>query len=65
MLILSISHILEGLIIAIENIEEIIKIIKTSKSVSDAKASLRAKYALSEKQAQAIMDPTNRTTRSI
>ena len=49
-------HILEGLIIAIENIEEIIKIIKTSKSVTEAKATLRERYALSEKQAQAIMD---------
>ena len=49
-------HILEGLIIAIENIEEIIKIIKNSKSVTDAKQQLRERYALSEKQAQAILD---------
>ena len=49
-------HILEGLIIAIENIEEIIKIIKTSKGTTEAKASLRERYALSEKQAQAILD---------
>lgn len=49
-------HILEGLIIAIENIDEIVRIIKNSKSVTDAKQQLRDKYLLSEKQAQAILD---------
>ncbi len=50
------AHILEGLLIAIKNIDEVIKIIKTSASVSEAKLRLRSKFVLSEKQAQAILD---------
>lgn len=50
------EHILQGLIIAIENIDAIIKIIKKSASVVVAKQTLRQKYNLSEIQAQAIMD---------
>ena len=50
------EHILRGLIIAIENIDEIIKIIKKSASVVVAKQTLKQKYNLSEVQAQAIMD---------
>lgn len=50
------AHILEGLLIAIKNIDEVIKIIKSSSSVGDAKIKLRNKFALSEKQAQAILD---------
>ncbi|MDD4110785.1 MAG: DNA topoisomerase 4 subunit A [Clostridia bacterium] len=50
------AHILEGLLVAIKNIDEVIKIIKASASVSDAKLKLRAKFQLSEKQAQAILD---------
>ena len=50
------EHILQGLIIAIENIDEIIKIIKNSASVIVAKQALKQRYGLSEKQAQAIMD---------
>ena len=50
------AHIVEGLLIAIKNIDAVIKIIKTSASVSEAKSRLRAKFALSEKQAQAILD---------
>lgn len=50
------AHIVEGLLIAIKNIDAVIKIIKTSASVSEAKTRLRAKFALSEKQAQAILD---------
>lgn len=50
------AHILEGLLIAIKNIDEVIKIIKSSASVSEAKLKLRSKFALSEKQAQAILD---------
>lgn len=50
------AHILEGLLIAIKNIDEVIKIIKSSASVSDAKLKLRSKFSLSEKQAQAILD---------
>lgn len=50
------AHIVEGLLIAIKNIDEVIKIIKTSASVSEAKQKLRARFNLSEKQAQAILD---------
>ena len=50
------AHIVEGLLIAIKNIDAVIKIIKTSPNVTEAKSRLRAKFALSEKQAQAILD---------
>lgn len=50
------AHIVEGLLIAIKNIDEVIKIIKKSASVSEAKQKLRDKFSLSEKQAQAILD---------
>lgn len=49
-------HILEGLLIAIKNIDAVVKIIKTSASPTEAKQRLRAKFNLSEKQVQAIMD---------
>ena len=50
------AHIVEGLLIAIKNIDEVIKIIKKSENVSDAKTTLKAKFNLSDKQAQAILD---------
>ena len=50
------AHIVEGLLIAIKNIDAVIKIIKTSASVSEAKQRLRDKFNLSDKQAQAILD---------
>ncbi len=50
------AHIVEGLLIAIKNIDAVIKIIKTSANVGEAKTRLRAKFELSEKQAQAILD---------
>lgn len=50
------QHILTGLIIAIKNIDEVIKIIKTSESTSVARTRLRERFALSERQAQAILD---------
>ncbi len=50
------EHILSGLIIAIENIDEIVKIIKKSASTVIAKQELRRRYDLSERQAQAILD---------
>lgn len=49
-------HILEGLHIAIVNIDEVVQIIKTSKSTTEAKVRLRERFLLSEKQAQAILD---------
>ena len=49
-------HILEGLIIAVRNIDEVIQIIKTSESVPAARQRLRDRFDLSERQAQAILD---------
>lgn len=49
-------HILEGLIIAVRNIDEVVKIIKESESVPAARTRLRARFDLSERQAQAILD---------
>jgi len=50
------EHILSGLIIAIKNIDAVVKIIKTSANTTEAKKRLREKFVLSEKQAQAILD---------
>lgn len=50
------AHILAGLKIAVENIDEVIAIIKKSKEPAVAKASLMKKYSLSDVQAQAILD---------
>ena len=49
-------HILEGLIIAIDNIDEVVHIIRHSANVGAAKTALIERFALSEKQAQAILD---------
>ena len=49
-------HILEGLMIALENIDAVIKTIKESKDPSTARQKLMDIYKLSEKQAQAILD---------
>ena len=49
-------HILEGLIIAVQNIDEVIAIIKKSESTSDARAKLMERFVLTEVQAQAILD---------
>ena len=50
------EHILIGLKIALDNIDDVIKIIKSSKTVDIARASLIETFDLSEKQAQAILD---------
>ncbi len=49
-------HILLGLLIALDNIDEVIHIIRSSESDSQAKARLIERFSLSEKQAQAILD---------
>ena len=49
-------HILEGLIIALDNIDEVVEIIKKSPSSPIAKERLCERFGLSEKQAQAILD---------
>lgn len=50
------AHIVEGLKIALDNIDEIIKIIKSSRTTEDARNGLMSGFKLSEKQAQAILD---------
>ena len=51
-------HILEGYRIATENIDEVIALIKASESIPAAKAALCERFALSEEQAQAIVEMT-------
>lgn len=50
------EHILEGLLIAIKNIDRVIKIIKSSKNTTEAKINLISTFELSDIQAQAILD---------
>ncbi|MGI5900178.1 MAG: DNA gyrase subunit A [Christensenellales bacterium] len=50
------AHILEGLLKALDNIDEIIQMIKTSESTAAAKNALMEKLDMSEKQAQAVLD---------
>jgi len=50
------AHILEGLRIAISNLDEVIRIIRSSKTEAIAKEALIERFGLSEKQAQAIVD---------
>ncbi len=49
-------HVLEGLIIAVQNIDEVIAIIKKAESTSDARAKLMERFEISDVQAQAILD---------
>ncbi len=49
-------HILEGLIIATDNIDEVVQIVKTSTSAQEAKARLTERFGLTERQGQAILD---------
>jgi DNA gyrase subunit A len=50
------EHVLEGLKIALDHLDAVIKLIRGSKDPKDAKEGLMAKFALSEVQAQAILD---------
>ncbi len=50
------AHILEGLIVAVKNIDEVIKIIKGAENTADARAKLRERFNLTEVQANAILD---------
>jgi DNA gyrase subunit A len=50
------AHILEGLKIALENIDEVIAIIKKSENTEAARLNLMARFSFSERQAQAILD---------
>lgn len=49
-------HILEGLLIALDNIDEVVALIKSSASAAEAKARLNERFGLSERQAQAVLD---------
>ncbi|SEL63809.1 DNA gyrase subunit A [Butyrivibrio sp. ob235] len=55
------NHIVEGLLIALDNIDEVIKIIRGSKTVQIAKEQLMERFGLSDAQAQAIVDMRLRT----
>ncbi|MBQ6589304.1 MAG: DNA gyrase subunit A [Butyrivibrio sp.] len=55
------NHILEGLLIALDNIDEVIKIIRGSETVALAKEQLMARFGLTDVQAQAIVDMRLRT----
>ena len=50
------AHILEGLLIALDHIDEVIQIIRNSENVTAAKTRLMERFALSDAQAQAIVD---------
>lgn len=50
------AHILEGLVVAVKNIDEVVRIIKKSGSTTEARHNLRERFDLSEAQAQAILD---------
>lgn len=50
------AHILEGLLIALDNIDEVIHIIRASQNVQIAKAELMSRFGLSDPQSQAIVD---------
>ena len=50
------AHILEGLLIALDNIDEVISIIRSSKTAAEAKSNLIERFGLSDIQAQSIID---------
>ena len=50
------DHILQGLLIALDNIDEVIQIIKASRNANEAKINLMERFGLSDAQAQAIVD---------
>ena len=50
------AHILEGFVIALDNIDEVIRIIRASKTDSEAKEALMQSFSLSEKQSEAILE---------
>lgn len=50
------AHILEGLLVALDNIDEVVRIIRASQTAAIARDNLMQRFAFSEKQAQAILD---------
>lgn len=55
------AHILEGLLIALDNIDEVIQIVRSSQTVQISKQRLMERFGLSDPQAQAIVDMRIRT----
>ncbi len=55
------AHILEGLLIALDNIDEVISIVRSSRTTQEAKERLMERFQLSDVQAQAIVDMRIRT----
>ncbi len=50
------AHILEGLLVALDHIDEVIKLIRASQTAAEAKDGLMSRFGLSDKQSQAILD---------
>ena len=50
------AHILEGLLIALDHLDEVITIIRNSQTDAEAQAELMARFELTERQSQAILD---------
>ncbi len=50
------AHIVEGLIVAVDNIDEVVRIIRASRTPSDAQRALEARFSLDELQSKAIVD---------
>ena len=50
------AHILEGFVIALDNLDEVIALIRASQTTADARTALMERFDLSERQAQAILD---------
>ena len=50
------AHILEGLLITLDNIDEVVAIIKSSQSTQEARTRLKVRFNLSDRQTQAILD---------
>ncbi|WP_149452938.1 DNA gyrase subunit A [Pasteuria penetrans] len=50
------AHILEGFRVALDNIDEVIKLIRASRTTAEARTGLMERFSLSERQAQAILD---------
>lgn len=59
------AHILDGLIVALASIEEVVSVIKKSKDTTDARQNLMKKYSLSEIQAESILEMTLRRLTSL
>jgi DNA gyrase subunit A len=58
-------HILEGLLIALRNLDEVIKLIRSSKDAESARSGLMSRFGLTQLQAQAILDLTLRRLTSL